>query len=247
MDKRIGAQLFTLREFCQTKEGLEESFAKLEKIGYKAAQVSAIGPIPAEDVKEIADRHGITIACTHRPLDDYLNHMDEMIAYHKTIGCDIAGLGYAEFGENPDEMIEKMNWIADELKKADITFAYHNHFHEFAKLPDGRFLMDYLAEKGRFDFILDVYWLAYAGVNPADYIRKLGKRAVVIHFKDLAVIGHETCMAEVMEGNLDWDSIIKASEEAGARWAMVEQDVCKRDPFDCLKTSYDNLKTKGFC
>ena len=53
-------------------------------------------------------------------------------------------------------------------------------------------------------------------------------------------------MSEVMEGNLDWDSIIEASDKAGALWAMVEQDVCQRNPFECLKTSYDNLKSKGF-
>ena len=53
-------------------------------------------------------------------------------------------------------------------------------------------------------------------------------------------------MAEVMEGNLDWDSIIEAAQKAGSEWAMVEQDICQRDPFESLKISYDNLITKGF-
>ena len=57
----------------------------------------------------------------------------------------------------------------------------------------------------------------------------------------------ELQMCEVMEGNLDWDSIIEASEKAGSEWAMVEQDICQNDPFDCLKLSYKNLTQKGFC
>lgn len=40
-------------------------------------------------------------------------------------------------------------------------------------------------------------------------------------------------IAEVMEGNLDWDSIIEAAQKAGSEWAMVEQDICQRDPFEC--------------
>ena len=36
-------------------------------------------------------------------------------------------------------------------------------------------------------------------------------------------------------------------DEASAKWAMVEQDVCQRDPFESMKMSYDYLATKGFC
>ena len=34
--------------------------------------------------------------------------------------------------------------------------------------------------------------------------------------------------------------------EAGAKWALVEQDICKRDPFESLQMSYEFLKAKGF-
>ncbi len=101
-------------------------------------------------------------------------------------------------------------------------------------------------EKGEFDFILDVYWLAYAAINPAEFIRRVGKRARIIHFKDLEIFDNQSRISEVMEGNLNWDEIIAACDDAGAEYAFIEQDICLRDPFDCLKTSYDNLKTKGF-
>ena len=54
-------------------------------------------------------------------------------------------------------------------------------------------------------------------------------------------------MTEVGEGNLDWDSIIEACDKAGAKWALVEQDICHRCPFESMKMSYDYLTTKGFC
>ena len=54
-------------------------------------------------------------------------------------------------------------------------------------------------------------------------------------------------MCEVMEGNLNWDSIIAACEEAGAGYAMVEQDnAAEGDAFASMALSYKNLTTKGF-
>jgi sugar phosphate isomerase/epimerase len=52
-------------------------------------------------------------------------------------------------------------------------------------------------------------------------------------------------MAEVGEGNLNWPAILTACREAGVRWYLVEQDVCRRDPFESLGISLRNLKTMG--
>ena len=51
MDKRIGAQLYTLREFCQTAEDFDDTLKKVSEIGYKIIQVSGIGPISAADIR----------------------------------------------------------------------------------------------------------------------------------------------------------------------------------------------------
>lgn len=249
MDKRIGAQLYTLRDFIQTKEDFDKSMERIKNIGYKAVQISAIGPIPAEDIKEICDKHGLVITCTHRGFDEYVNDLDGIIKFHKTLDCKIAGLGAmpGQYRDKIPEFVELMNDVTQKLAAQGISFAYHNHHFEFEKMTDGKFIMDYMLDNGKFDFILDVYWLSFAGINPPDYIRKVGKRAIVVHFKDLAILDNEVVMAEVGQGNLDWDSIIKASEEVGSLWAQVEQDVCRRDPFESMEISYNYLIKKGFC
>ena len=252
MDRRIGAQLYTVREQCRDAQGLDETLGRLEKIGYKTVQVSGIGPIPAKEIKAICDSHGMEIICTHRSLDDYENKMDEMIAFHRELGVKLPGLGSmfslceVKTADEAKEQIERLNRIARRLKAEGMTFCYHNHAFEFMKLG-GRYLMDYMLEYGEFDFILDVYWLAYAGQDPAKFIRKIGSRAKVIHFKDLKMKGNTSVFGEIMEGNLDWDEIIAACDEAGALCAMVEQDVCDGDPVDSMAVSYRNLQTKGFC
>ena len=251
LDRRIGAQLYTVRETCKDAAGFDATLARLEKIGYKTNQVSGVGPIDPKEIRAISDKHGMEIICTHRSFEEYRDKMDEMIEFHKTLGCKIPGIGarmqLAE-AKTADEVIadvEELNKVAEKLAAEGMHFCYHNHAFEFVKI-DGKYVMDYLLEYGKFDFILDVYWLAVAGQNPAEFIRKIGKRARVVHFKDLKMDRNTPVFSEVMEGNLDWEAIVAACDEAGAEYAMVEQDVCPGDPVDSLEISYNNLKKIGF-
>lgn len=252
MDKRIGAQLYTLHSYLQKPEDLDPTFQKVADIGYKTIQVSGLGPMPYSFIKEKADQYGLEIICTHMGMDRYINEIDSVIADHKTMHCNIAGIGAmpGEYRADMDALkksIAYFNKFSEELGKEGITFGYHNHGFEFVKL-DGKFIMDHIVENTDISFIVDTYWFAFAGIDPAAYIKKLGKRAIVVHFKDLKALPNNTVtMCEVMEGNLNWDSILAACEEAGAGYAMVEQDNADEgDPFACMATSYKNLTTKGF-
>ena len=54
-------------------------------------------------------------------------------------------------------------------------------------------------------------------------------------------------MAVVGEGNLNFERIFEEAKKAGTKYMLVEQDNCYgENPFDCLKRSYENLKTFGF-
>lgn len=257
MDKRIGAQLYTVREYCKTIEDVDKTYEKLSKIGYKTVQASGVNTeLTGAELKAVADKYGIETICTHRGYNEYTEDLDKLIKFHKDLNCNIAGLGAAPGDlrtstEGLKNFIKDFNKISGELKKEGITFGYHNHAFEFLKV-DGKYVMDYLIEEtdpDSFKFILDVYWLAFAGVNPAKYIRKMGDRAMVIHFKDIKALStNAVTMCEVGKGNIDWDEVIAACEDAGCIAAMVEQDRCDEgaDPFDCLKDSYDFLCTKGF-
>ena len=93
-------------------------------------------------------------------------------------------------------------------------------------------------------FILDTYWIQKGGADPAQWIEKFSGRLPVIHLKDYA---YDAMMAVVGEGNINFDRVFEKAESAGVQYMMVEQDKCYgEDPFDCLKRSYDYLKSCGF-
>ncbi|MBO5070673.1 MAG: sugar phosphate isomerase/epimerase [Roseburia sp.] len=254
MDRKIGAQYYTLRDFCKTIEDFDETCRKVKEIGYKTVQISGT-PLGAAEMREVLDKYDLSVVTTHRGFEDFLKNLDEIIDYNKTLGCELCGVGSmpGEYRSSAgiEKFIQETNKAAKELKKEGMLFGYHNHAFEFAKL-DGKRIMDRLIEETdpeTVKFIVDTYWLQVGGVNPAEFIRNLGKRAMAIHFKDLIINpekGFCQEMAEIGEGNLDWDAIIQACDDAGAKWALVEQDICNRDPFESMKMSYDYLTKKGF-
>ena len=257
MDKRIGAQLYTLRDFCKNTEQFKETLEKVSKIGYKTIQISGVdSSISAKEIRETADLYNLEIICTHSDVEDMYNNLPKIIEDHKTMGCNIVGIGNMprEFSADRDKLfdfIKKTSEVSEELKKHGMIFSYHNHAFEFTKM-DGKFVFDIILENTPADcykFLLDVYWVAIGGVDPASWLMHCKDRLSSVHFKDLRIPGGENSpqYAEVLEGNLNWDSIFDACEKANAPYAFVEQDSCYgRDPFTCMETSYKNLTKKGF-
>ena len=253
MDRRIGAQYYTLRATTKTIEDFEETCRKVKEIGYKLVQISGT-PLGAKEMREVLDKYELEVVTTHRNFDDFVNNLDEIIDYNRTLGCELCGVGsmpgaYRNDAEGVSKFIAEMNEAAAKLREAGMYFGYHNHAFEFMKI-DGKFIMDRLIEESdpeNVKFIVDTYWLQYGGVNPVAYIKKLGARAMAVHYKDYKIApGSKVEIAEIGEGNLDWEAITAACDEAGTRWALVEQDICQRDPFESMKMSYDYLTTKGF-
>ena len=61
-----------------------------------------------------------------------------------------------------------------------------------------------------------------------------------MHIKDMREDDRDT--AEIGEGIMDIGSIIEASEKAGAKWLVVEQDRSRRPTLESVKISIDNLE-----
>ena len=257
MDKRIGAQYYTIRDHLRNIEDFDTACQKVSEMGYKIVQISGT-PLKAKEMREVLNNYSLECKLTHRDFNDFKKNLDEIIDYNQTLGCELCGIGGmpAPAREGHEELsvfINDANLVSEKLRDAGMYFGYHNHAFEFVKF-DGKTLYERLVSEtdpDKFMFISDTYWYQVGGKNPADEIRKLGKRAMAVHFKEFMVVKQNWQvpeMCEVGSGNLDWDGIISACEDAGTRWAFVEQDRnwIDNDCLKSLKTSYDFLTTKGF-
>jgi len=262
MTDKLAVQMYTVREHTKTAEDLDSTLRRISEIGYTAVQMSAVGAmngdqpeVSAADARSMLDTYGLKCIATHRPWGRLLNNLDEEIEFHQTLGCTytaIGGIGTStpETEQRYLDFLEQSRPVIDGLKEAGIRFGHHNHSHEFFRTErGGRTLEDILIDEGEDDLFLelDLYWIEHAGLNCTRILERCHGRVPVIHLKDKEIVegSNDTRMAPIGEGNMDWDGIIAACEAAGVSWYAVEQDRCYRDPFDCLKSSYNFLRGKG--
>jgi sugar phosphate isomerase/epimerase len=249
----LAAQLYTVRAFTTTAEGLAASVTKIRDIGYTAVQISAIGPIPDVEVKAIIDDLGLTICNTHvQPSEALWNDLDAVITQHKLWDCRHVAIGsmpeaYRAGEDGFRRFAAEATAIGEKLYRAGLTFSYHNHSFEFARFGT-RTGLDILYEESDPCYLqaeIDTYWVQHGGGDPAAWCRRMVDRMPVVHLKDMVIVDGEPDMAEVGEGNLNWPAILEACREAHVEWYAVEQDRCRHDPFESLKISYENLRAMG--
>ncbi len=251
---RTGAQLYTLRQYTQTESDLDETLRRLSSIGYTAVQLSAVGPIAPQTVRELCDRHGMDIVVTHTAPDRILQDTDQVVKEHELYRCSYVGIGaLPDRYRRPcwiDRFPHDFSPAAEKLRLSGKKLLYHNHNFEWERFPDGRRIIDILVEAlpaESFGFILDTYWVQAAGADIATWIRRLKGRIPCIHFKDMAVKGFAQRFAPIGDGNIDFEAIVSLLQSQGETdYILVEQDDCyDEDPFRCLEKSYRVLKEMG--
>ena len=251
MKIQIGAQSYTVREYCRNEKDLGQTLARIAAIGYRTVQLSAIGPIAPEKVRHLCDDNGLRIVLTHNPDSDFLLDPEGLIRRHELYDCRFAGLGYLpdryHDPDGPARFADDFGPAAENLRKAGLKMMYHNHALEFARMPDGRTMMDHLLSRMPADLMgvtADTYWLQYGGMDVCTWLEKHGERLHCVHLKDYTVSGFEIRMAPVGMGNLDFKRILDILSHNGVtEHALVEQDDCYgASPFECLRQSFAYLQ-----
>jgi len=260
---QVAVQMYTVRNHTKTVKDLVETLRKISKIGYQAIQAGAFpfmtGESPemtAADLRKLLDDHGIRCVATHSSWESLVNETEKEIEFHEALDCDYTAIGmipkpYQDKGASAfRQFISDAEPVIRRLKKAGIRFGYHNHAYEFLRDKDGTRPIDVLVNEGGPGLMMEVdtYWVAHAGGNPTAFLKRCAGRIDVIHVKDKVMVDRkESFFAPIGEGNLEWDEIIAAARAGGCEWHCVEQDLTwnDRDPFDCLRSSFEFLTGKG--
>jgi sugar phosphate isomerase/epimerase len=251
---KIGAQLYTVRDYLKNEEEIEMTLCKLKVMGYDVIQLSGLGPCDIDLLAGWTKELGMDVCSTHSPwgrLDDPVE-LKKLIEEHKKLGAPEIGLGmkpdiFPDSYEGYTRFIKKINNICRVVQGEGLTFGYHNHNVEFRKF-NGVCALDRLVEEcpGMY-VILDLFWVQAGGANPVKYLEKYKGRIKLVHLKDFRMSGWDKQFAEIGQGNLDWNDIMPLCEKNGIPYAVIEQDGnFLVDPFDSLAMSRDYLVKAGY-
>ena len=253
MDK-LGLQIYTVRAFTGTPDGMREAFLNIRRAGYTSVQTA--GQITdvesAKYYKECADNAEIAICGTHFDWKMMSTDLDEAMKIHDIIGTRNMGIGgmpsIAQSEEQLLEFVEKANGIAAKLGEHGFKFTYHNHSFEFKKF-NGKTMMDTLIEHfdpNNISFVLDTYWVQHGGYDVRKMLERLRGRVDILHLKDMGACGENNApyITEIGNGNINFEDIIPLAEDIGVKDFVVEQDnnFATGNAFDSIITSFNYLK-----
>jgi len=223
---QIGLQLYTVR--AMTGADMIGTLRQLAQIGYRAVEFAGFGNSTAQEIKPVLDELGMTTIAAHISIGDWENALAQVFADLHTLGAQYAVVPWlAPELRTPaylGSLLDKLHRWGAASRAEGLTLAYHNHDFEFAAGADGTFFDSLLARTDP-DLVkleLDVYWVQYAGYDPVEILRANPGRVPLLHVKDMAADGKD--MAVAGDGILPWDHILRAAEDGGTEWFIVEHD-----------------------
>ncbi len=246
---QIGLQLYTVRDVAD-KQGYEATIRQVADAGYRNVETAGFPGSSPEKAAKLFAELGLKVVASHigNPIGDAKNQiLDTMEALSTSAGKPrivvpwMDPKGWAT-EESVKAACDTLNQGAQNAQQHGFQLGYHNHSMEFGKTAEGQYvyqLMEKFLAPDVF-FELDTYWVKVAGLDPAEVVKELGKRAPLLHIKD-GPGNHEDPMTAVGEGVMDWPSLFKASGSNAEYW-IVEMDQVAGDPLVEIRKSYQYLK-----
>lgn len=264
----IALQLYSVRD--DMAADFEGTLKKVKAMGYDGVEFAGLFGKTSAEVKSMCADIGLNPISAHVPFADMIANPDLLQTYQE-IGCKFVVIPYLTPEYRPgnekfDDVIKYSKILGEKANSLGMKLAYHNHDFEFEKI-DGEYALDVLYKEVPADLLqpeLDTCWVNVGGVDPADYIRKYTGRQQILHLKDFvgsksenmyALIGIDENEKKDTQGKFefrpvgkgvqDFPGILKAAEDAGVEWVVVEQDNPSMglSPLECAKTSIDYLNT----
>lgn len=138
-----------------------------------------------------------------------------------------------------DSYIRIFNEAGDMCDKAGLTFAFHNHDREFARIGNDVIYDLILANSDarKVKMEMDFFWISKAGADPFAYLGANPGRFFGCHVKDRDAKGD---FADVGSGTLEIPRLIKAARASGVEHFYVEYDRSD-DPMRAIRNSFAYL------
>lgn len=238
----VGIQLYTVRQsLTQDFKGVLKQLAEM---GYKGVEFAGkYGDMEPADLAAFLKEIGLKCCGQHVGVDALIDPASKVYAYAKALRCPyVTTSGCGEVDKDWAGAIEKYRQCGAVAKSKGCIFTYHNHSQEFNKF-DGVYAEDILLQKTdpvEVQAELDTFWIRKGGPDPVAYIAQYPGRVPQIHLKDMNPL---TCVfTEVGNGLMDLKAIFKMGKEVGAKWVIVEQDVCPGPELESARISITNLK-----
>jgi sugar phosphate isomerase/epimerase len=257
----VALQMFTLRH--DAKADYVGTLRQVAAAGYNAIETAfGTGGLSASELRRVLDDLGLRIIASHVDSGRLRSALDAEIDFNLAVGN--RDLLCAELPRE-DRASEAAfhRWaadlqaIAERCRARGARLSYHSHAFEFRRFGAVNGLEILLGEAPALDWEPDIYWLTFAGVDPAAWIGRYSSRSRLLHLKDMKdeplppdpIEANTADLAAYLsaalgDGTLDPAPAIAAA--TSAEWLIVEQDFSTRPMLEDIARSRRYLKDRGY-
>ncbi len=238
--KSIYAQLYSVKDAME--KAYMHTLREIALMGYSGVEFAGYGGHSAKELRKALEALNITCLSSHVSIERLEENPKGEMEYLKELGSEFIVCPYYDIKtiEDVKVLAQKLNHIGEVAKNYNIKLLYHNHAHEFVKDQD-TYLLDRLfenVEPGNLYQQPDLYWVAYAGIDPIQYLEKVKDRSPIIHLKQMENMQTKKNVT-ADAGVIDFK---KAVETADKSAFVYEQETMDIDPLEAMKRSVNYLK-----
>lgn len=237
----IGIALFTVRG--SLADNFDATLCEIANIGFSGVEFAwNYGGYEPHRLAALLEKINLRCCGIHAPsLEALCNPHDEIYDYAKQLKTPSISISCASnVADSWDETIDKLLVALDVCTGKGTHLSYHNHDAEF--IPNKKTAFERLAEATEntdFLFEPDTYWIARAGGDPINILRKYAGRIKQVHIKDGMPNGK---FSPLGDGTVGIENIVEVATGTGCQWLIYEQDVCLNHPFEDAKKSFCYLQ-----
>ena len=253
---KMGLQLFSINEdMTKNTIGTLKSlkamgYEDFETYGFDSEKGTYYG-YKASEFKTIQEDLQITASSGHygfntyldKPTDDLNRFVDQCIKGALTLNMKYITWPWIapeqRTIDNFKLMSTKLNIIGEQVSKAGLGFAYHNHDFEFTD-HDGENGYDIILNETDASLVklqMDLYWVMHSSkLSPKELIAKQSGRYVMWHIKDMDKVTRD--YTELGKGSINYAEILPDPIESGLKFYYLEQG--GNFKINAMKSAADN-------
>ena len=256
---KFAAKMNTVRAYCQNEQDLLHTLTRLRELGFDGVELE-FGLLKNADREKVArylEEIGLEAATLRSPFGRTEFGLEDMIAQAKQLHCKNVGIGtmtLAYFDRGPqmwEQYFVQLEQVCRRFEEEGLSPLYSLRDHEFLRRLGTRWIFDGLEERTGelgLQFETDVLCLSHAALEPRIFERLAG-RMPMCRLSDQKIRENEMYLfwpvreeCPLGEGVLDLPLWTEAAAAAGAQWLVLGQELCDRDPFECLRISLEEAK-----
>lgn len=200
MTPQITVQLYSVRDLA--KNDYAGTIRAIAETGFGCVEPAGYPGTTAKDAARLFQELGLKAPSAHigLPVGDNKNAIidEALLMGHKYLitGCPPKFREHYTSLDNVKAMADLYAQAAQNLAPHGLQVGYHNHDWDLA-VVDGRRAYQVFLENTPETVLYeaDVFWVARAGLDPAAFIREIGPRGKVLHFKD-GIVSNQAAFKE---------------------------------------------------